>query len=196
MKIDARTLAGTAILAALVVVFDYTMKYSGLKIPFPWLPTLKFDFTGIPIVLSLYLFGFVSGVFTSAIAFVGILARSGDVVSSSMKALAEVSTIVGMKLAMRVASNFRRSAALAAGVSARSVIMAFANLLVLPAHNQIPFLLVIGISPLIVAFNVIQGSISILGGYFIYEAIKLRLPSLIHRNAKERIFGGLKSESV
>jgi len=31
-------LTGTAILAALVLVFDYTLKYSGRKIPFPWVP--------------------------------------------------------------------------------------------------------------------------------------------------------------
>ena len=28
------TLTGTSILAALVIVFDYALKYSGLKIPF------------------------------------------------------------------------------------------------------------------------------------------------------------------
>jgi len=85
MKIDVKTLAGTAILAALVVVFDYTMKYSSLKIPFPWLPFLKFDFTGIPVVLSLLLFGLIPGTFTSIIASVAILTRSGQIVSASMK---------------------------------------------------------------------------------------------------------------
>ncbi|MGQ9506844.1 MAG: hypothetical protein ACUVTB_03160 [Candidatus Bathycorpusculaceae bacterium] len=74
MKITTTALAGTAILAALVVVFDYTLKYSGLKVPFPWLPILKFDFTGIPIVLSLLLFGLAPGAFTSAIAVLAILA--------------------------------------------------------------------------------------------------------------------------
>jgi riboflavin transporter FmnP len=53
MKLSTRTLAGTAVLAALVVVFDYTLKYANLKIVFPWLIYLKFDFTGVPIVLSL-----------------------------------------------------------------------------------------------------------------------------------------------
>ena len=51
-------LTGTAIMAALVIVFDYTLKYSGLKIPFPWYPNLKFDFTGVPIVMSLFMYGF------------------------------------------------------------------------------------------------------------------------------------------
>lgn len=31
-------LTGTAVLATLVIVFDYTLKFSCLKIPFLWLP--------------------------------------------------------------------------------------------------------------------------------------------------------------
>ena len=58
-------LTGTAILAALVLVFDYTLKYSGLKIPFPWFPDLKFDFTGVPIALSLLMYGLPSATTTS-----------------------------------------------------------------------------------------------------------------------------------
>ncbi len=101
MTDKTRTIAGTALLAALVVVFDYSMKYSGLKMIFPWLPFLKFDFTGIPIVLSFYLFGFISSAFTSAIALFAILARSGDFFSASMKALAELFTVVGMAFALQ-----------------------------------------------------------------------------------------------
>ncbi len=40
-------------MAALVIVFDYTLKYSGMKIPFPWYPNLKFDFTGVPIIMKI-----------------------------------------------------------------------------------------------------------------------------------------------
>lgn len=72
-------ITGTAILSALVVVFDYTLKYSGLKIPFPWMPTLKFDFTGIPILLSFLMYGLPSAFTTSLIALFAIVVRSGDV---------------------------------------------------------------------------------------------------------------------
>jgi len=61
-------LTGTAILAALVIIFDYSLKFSGLKIPFPWMPFLKFDFTGVPIVVSFLLFGTSSSAITSTIA--------------------------------------------------------------------------------------------------------------------------------
>lgn len=186
MRIDTRTLAGTAILAALVVVFDYSMKYSSLKIVYPLLPQqkLKFDFTGVPIILSLYLFGFIPGVFTSVIALVAILARSGDVVASFMKAVAELSTVVGVAFALRVTPKFKRSASLVAGILTRCLVMFFANLLVLPAYYQTPLGVAVAISPLIALFNVGQGSISVLGGFFIYEAIRKRIPFLVQKSPR------------
>jgi len=168
-KINSKTLAGTVMLATLVVVLDYALKYSGLKIPFPPLPVLKFDFTGIPIALSLLLYGFVPAIFTSLVALAAILARSGDLTGASMKALAELSTVTGMALGLRYAPKYKRSVAIALGVSARCIFMFFATLALFP----------IWMTPFAVAFNIIQGSISTLGGYFIYEAVKKRISSHI-----------------
>jgi len=100
MDVSTRTLTGTAVLGALVVVFDYTIKFSGLKIPFiPPLQFLHFDFTGVPVVLSLLLFDLVpGGAVTSAVAFFAIFARSGSFVGPVSKALAEFSTILGVAL--------------------------------------------------------------------------------------------------
>ena len=125
MKINTRVLAGTAVLGALVVVFDYAMKYSALKIRFPWLPFLKFDFTGIPIVLSLILFGLMSSVTTSMVAFLAILASSGDVIGASMKGLAEFSTVLGMALGLALLRNvtrLRKPASFVLGISLRTLI--------------------------------------------------------------------------
>jgi len=185
MKIDTKTLGGTAVLGALVVVFDFTMKYSALKIRFPWLPFLKFDFTGIPIVLSFLLFGLMSGVTTSTIALLAILGRSGDVVGSSMKGLAELSTILGMALGLllkRNPSRLRKPASFILGISARSLVMICTNLILIFTgvmalygdYAEIPVI----VSLLVGAFNAVQGSLSILGGYFIYETIVRRIPSL------------------
>jgi hypothetical protein len=52
MKWNTTTLAGTATLSALVVILDYALKYSNLKIPFSFAFHLKFDFTRIPVVMS------------------------------------------------------------------------------------------------------------------------------------------------
>ena len=179
MKMTTRALAGTAILAALVVVFDYAVKYSGLKVPFPWFPVLKFDFTGIPIVLSSLLFGLVPGAFTSAVAFLAILARSGDFVGSSMKGLAEFLTVLGMFLGSKMAKRFKLATSFSLGIAARASVMMLANfaliyagLMPIPSSfREIPLILIL----LTGFFNIIQGVISTVGGYLTYEAIKRRL---------------------
>ncbi len=172
-------LTGTALLAALTIVLDYALKFSGLKIPFPWMPTLKFDFTGIPIALSLLMYGLPSAMTTSAVAFVAIIARSGDVVGASMKFVAEFSTVlgltIGMKLAEKLGPGLSRVSGSSLGIVFRVAAMSLANLAVLPAFYGIPGGVAFGMLPLIAVFNVVQGAITILLGIFIYQAVKRRL---------------------
>lgn len=165
-------LTGTAILAALVIVFDYTLKYSGLKIPFPWYPNLKFDFTGIPIALSLFLYGFPSSVMTSLVAGIGIFARSGNVISATMKLAAELATVLGLHLGDR----FGKYISWGAGLASRIIVMSVVNLYVLPNVYRVPIEAAIGLLPLIGVFNLIQGAITIGLGQFLYEAVRSRLP--------------------
>jgi riboflavin transporter FmnP len=171
IKINSTTLSGTALLAALVVVFDYAAKYSNLKIPFPLLTTLKFDFTGIPIALSLLLFGLIPGVFTSFIAFVAIMARSGNFISSLMKALSELVTILGMAIGLKISKKFRNVFAFMVGVAMRVLIMTPFNVLVFPVE----------VIPLTWVFNILQGAITIFGSCSIYEALKRRFSSVIKK---------------
>ena len=170
-------LTGTAILAALVIVFDYTLKYSGLKIPFPWYPNLKFDFTGIPIALSLFLYGFTPSVMTSLIAGVGIFARSGNVLSATMKVAAELSTVAGLHLGQRLGGQSSKYLAWASGLLSRVLVMTAVNLYVLPSFYGAPMEATIGLLPLIGVFNVIQGAVTVGLGYFLFEAVKSRLPN-------------------
>lgn len=168
-------LTGTAILAALVIIFDFAMRYSGLKIPFPWFPTLKFDFTGVPIALSLFLYGFPSSVTTSLVAGIGIVARSGDVISASMKAAAELSTVLGMHLGNRVKAG-SKYVPMVSGVVLRILIMTVVNLYVFPNVYHVPMEATLVLLPLVGVFNAIQGAITVGLGYFLYEAVKSRLP--------------------
>jgi len=170
---------GTALLAAMVIVFDYALKFSGLKIPFPWMPMLKFDFTGIPIALSLFMFGLPSALTTSLVAFVGIVARSGDILSASMKFIAEFSTVLGLtmglKLAGRLSSRVQNFSGLSLGIVFRVAAMSIANIFVLPVYGY-PTEVAYGMLPLIAVFNVVSGAITILLGVFLYEAVKRRFP--------------------
>ena len=171
-EIKSARLTGTAILAALVIVFDYTLKYSGLKIPFPWYPNLKFDFTGIPIALSLFLYGFPSSVMTSIVAGVGIVARSGNVISATMKVAAELSTVFGL----HIGNRFGKYASWGAGLASRVIVMSVVNLYVLPNIYRVPMEAAIGLLPLIGVFNLLQGAITVGLGRFLYRAVQSRLP--------------------
>ena len=176
-------LTGTAILAALVVIFDYALKFSGLKIPFPWMPMLKFDFTGIPIALSLFLYGLPSAVTTSIVAGVAIFARSGEPIGASTKLIAELTTVLGLALGVNLATRaglsegLSKLSSLFTGLAARVLAMSAVNMIVLPGYYGVPYNVSLGMLPLIGAFNAMQGSITILLGYFLYEAYTKRVPS-------------------
>ena len=182
-------MAGTAALSSLAIVFDYALKYSNLKIPFLWLPYLKFDFTGIPIVISALLFGLIPGMFTSAVASAGILARSGDILGSTSKGLAEFSTIIGMLIGLRMFRRFRAVTSISIGLASRVLIMTIVNLafvytglLLIPSSYKqaaSTWVLIVGI------FNLAEGAISAVGGYVVFEAIKTRAPSLVKRSHEE-----------
>jgi len=168
-------LTGTAVLAALVIVFDYTLKFSGLKIPFPWMPFLKFDFTGVPIALSLLLYGLPSGGFTSAVACLVIIIRSGDVIGSLMKGSAEFSTVLGMALGLYLPVRLRRLFSAVLSLAFRVITMSVFNLVVLPNYYGMPLSVVLGLLPMIGVFNAMQGGITVLLGYFLYEAYRRRI---------------------
>ena len=166
-------------MGALVIVFDYSLKFSGLKIPFPVLPMLKFDFSGIPIVLALLLCGLTSGGATCVVAFLGILARSGDVIGASMKAVAEFSTILGMApFYTRGRGRSGRILGTAAGIVLRALVMTLMNLAILPAFYHFRSEVVAALLLPIAGFNAVQGAISIFGGWVLYQAIVWRIPSL------------------
>jgi riboflavin transporter FmnP len=189
MKQRTTTIAGTAVLGALVLVFDYALKFSGLKIPFPWFPSLKFDFTGIPIVLSLYMYGLYSGATTSSIAFLAILLRSGDLIGASMKAIAEFSTILGMAPFISKSSRIGKSMSIILGLIFRVVAMSLFNSAVLPIFYSAyypTFIAVILFLPLLGAFNIVAGSISIFGGFLIREALVKRIPSIMRTEKNVR----------
>jgi len=178
MRINTRILAGTATLAALTVVLDYAWKYSYLKIQFPLLPYMKFDFTGIPIVLATLLFGFIPGAVTSLVATVAIVARSGDVVGSSMKGLAEFSTILGITVGLKLFRKFRKPVSSLLGVASRVLVMMAANLMAIFVGILSLRESLIVVTLLTGVFNVIQGALSVYGGFVIYEAIRRRAPHI------------------
>jgi len=173
-----REITGTAILGALVVVFDYVLKFAGIKIPFPFFPVLKFDLDGIPIILSLLLYGPYSALTTCFVAFVAILARSGDALGASMKAVAEFGTVLGMIPFYKLNRGRLRGISAVSGVAVRIAIMVAATLAVWPllfkSQNA-----ALAFVPFSAGFNAVAAVISISGGFLIYEALSKRAPALL-----------------
>jgi riboflavin transporter FmnP len=183
-KRESVFIAGTALLGAMVAVLDWTFKIAGLKIPFPIPPLtfLRFDLLGIPMFLSYFLFGFLSGFITSMVAWLSIAYR--DPFSGFMKFVAEFSTIIGVYLVLRTrrpSSHWWKSISMISGVLVRVAVMAIANILLLPIFMPAiykTYTAVIVLIPLMSVFNAMQGVLSVFGGFFLYEAVILRLPSL------------------
>ncbi|HKZ93522.1 MAG TPA: ECF transporter S component [Candidatus Bathyarchaeia archaeon] len=174
-------IAGTALLGSMVAVLDWAFKIGGLKIPFPILPMLRFDALGVLMLLSYFLFGFLSGTITGLVAWGSISLRDPTGFSGFMKFLAEFSTIVGVYLVLRArrpASRWWKTLSMASGVLVRVIAMAAANYLLLPVFTTARIEVVVAWLPAISIFNAIQGAVSVFGGFLLYEAVILRLPSL------------------
>lgn len=171
-------IAGTALLAAVVVVLDY----SRLKVPYPGQPFLKFDALGIPMLLSYFIFGLLSGTITSVVAWLSIAPR--DPFSGFMKFLAEFSTIIGVYVVLRArrpTGRFWKALSLASGVTVRVVVTTIANILLLPVFMPTfyqSYAAVVISVPSFGVFNAIQGTISVLGGFMVYEAVAAGIPAL------------------
>jgi riboflavin transporter FmnP len=169
----SRFIAGTTLLGATVAVLDWLSKIFSLKMPFPLLIYLKFDVIGIPAVMAYLLFGPLSGVIACLVAFLSISFRNPF--SGFMKGLAELATVIGAFLILRVRSPsfLHKRKKIFAGISSvvlRVVVMAVAIIFLIPTW--------IVSLPVLCLFNAVQGTISITGGFLVYEAIMLRLPSL------------------
>jgi len=172
--------AGTAVLGAVVTVLEMT-RFA--RFPFPLFPLLKFDVMGIPMVITYLFFGLIPGSATCFVSFAVISFR--DPFSGFMKALAELATILGAFLILRgkdpSVSNKRKIFAALSGITLRVVVMAIANILLLPVYMPKFYATpeaAMAIVHFVSAFNMIQGAISILGGFIVYEAVTRRMPSL------------------
>lgn len=177
-------LTGTAMLAAMVILFDYTLKYSGLKIPFPPMPYIKFDFTGVPIMLSYFIYGLPSAGTTSLVALLGIFMRKpSGLIDASMKGIAEFTTALGVALGVKLvgdrtlSSPIARGVSIAAGLILRILVMSVCNLIVLPGYRGVPYSVTLGLLPLLGVFNGMQGAISAILGYTLYAAYTRRVTS-------------------
>jgi len=167
------SVTGTAVLGALVIIFDLTLWSLRIKIPFPFFPRLRLDISGIPIVLSLLLYGPFSGFATSTILFLSISFR--DPLSGFMRALAELSTVAGMIPFYTRKSKYGMLMSIVGGVTLRVIVMSLCNMVFLPLLSILSWDAAAALLPFIAGFNVMAGLISCAGGYLLYGALIRRL---------------------
>jgi len=88
----------SALMGALAVI----LTLSGIEIPFPPLPYLKFDLAEIPSILTLGIFDLWSALAVATIHFIALSVFRGWILGPFMKYIAVVSTILGLYIGFRI----------------------------------------------------------------------------------------------
>ncbi|MGC9021467.1 MAG: ECF transporter S component [Candidatus Methanodesulfokora sp.] len=127
-----KDVAAGAILGALAMI----IRILGIKIPFPPIPYLVFEFAEVPVILSLMLFGPIAGLISVLCCWI-ILNVLGEFVpiGPAMFLAASLSTICGIYIGVRAVKKLSMRAALifgyVAGFTLRSIVMTLLNYVIL-----------------------------------------------------------------
>jgi riboflavin transporter FmnP len=163
MKIGSREIAVASVLGALAAMSEI-IPGPPFDVPFPLYPRISWDLTGIPIMVSLFLYGPATGVLTCLIGCSVIFTRNpyGGV----LKVIAELATILGFIILRRgIVPNT------VGAVTSRVLIMTVVNFfylqLFLERTAAVGLLIPIGV------FNVTQALINIIPAYLISWRVRI-----------------------
>jgi riboflavin transporter FmnP len=134
-------------------------------IPFPLYPAISWDLTGIPIMISLMLYGPLSALYTCLIG-CSIIFLRGNIPGGTLKLIAELATVFGFAL-LRKGIVLKSISA----VTLRVGIMTMANFYLLQLFYHIGASFVVGLLAPIALFNVTQALINVIPAYHIYMII-------------------------
>lgn len=138
-------------------------------IPFPLYPKISWDITGLPMMVSLLLYGPGSAVYTCLVG-CSIIFLRGNVYGGIFKIVAELATVLAFGLLKRgVVVNS------AAAVASRVVVMTLANYYLLQLFYRMPEPLVISLLVPVGLFNIAQALINIIPAYIIYSRVRVTL---------------------
>lgn len=135
-------------------------------IPFPMMQKITWDFTGIPIMLSLLLCNPLSAIYTS---FVGcsVIYLRGNNPGWFFKITAELSTVIGFAILRRNIIFDTLKA-----IICRVVVMTIVNYYGLQLFYSIPREVVLNLLPPIAIFNITQALINIVPAYIVFLRVK------------------------
>jgi len=135
-------------------------------IPFPLLPQISWDITGLPMMVSLLLNGSLSAVYTCIIG-CSIIFLRGNLYGGVFKVIAELATLLAF-------ASLNKGVVLksVAAIGSRVLTMTIANYYLLQIFYGMPQSLVISLLPPIGVFNATQALINIIPAYLIYSRLK------------------------
>jgi riboflavin transporter FmnP len=171
-RIDVRVLAVASVFGALSVLLE-VIRGPPFDIPFPLYDRISWDLTGVPMMLSLLLYGPLAGIYTCLIGCAIIFLR-GNLAGGVFKLVAELATLIGYALLRR---GVLLNSVLAA--VARIGVMTAANYYLLPFFYGMPVSVAVGLLPTIAVFNASQAAINIYPAYFLSAVIRRRVPRLV-----------------
>ncbi len=163
-KMGTKEIAAASILGALAALSE-VIRGPPFDIPFPLYPRISWDLTGIPIMISLMLYGPLCAVYTCLIG-CSIIFLRGNVPGGTLKLIAELATLFGFALLRKdvVSKSI-------AAVTSRVGVMTIANYYLLQLFYPITASVVVGLLAPIALFNVTQALINIIPAYLIYLRI-------------------------
>lgn len=172
-SLTPKDIAGMATLAAVASVMEIFA--FDLPIPFPFIPTLTFDPTGIPIAIAGILYGPLAAFVTAGIAGITIASRNPG--SAAFKTAAEMSTAVPLALVVwgfrgRIGSNPRGGLILLGlaglvAIATRVLVMTGFNFAFLALLTLVPAVVVPSLLVPLAIFNVAQGAINVIPAFLI-----------------------------
>lgn len=166
-KIGTREIALASMLGALSALVEI-IPGPPFDIPFPLLPKVSWDITGLPMMVSLFLYGPLCAVYTCVIG-CSIIFLRGNVYGGIFKILAELATLLAF-----AALNRGIVANSTAATGCRVLTMTVANFYLLQLFYGMPQPLVVSLLVPIGLFNVTQALINIIPAYIIYLRVRAR----------------------
>lgn len=164
-RIRTREVALASMLGALSAISEI-MPGPPFDIPFPLLPQVSWDITGLPMMVSLLLNGPLSAVYTCIVG-CSIIFLRGNFSGGVFKVIAELATLLAF-------ASLNKGAVIKSitAVGSRVLTMTIANYYLLQIFYGIPEPAVISLLPPIGLFNATQALINIIPAYIIYSRIK------------------------
>jgi len=164
-KVGAHEIAAASVLGAISALCE-VIPGPPFDVAFPLLPRISWDITGLPMMVSLLLYGPLCALYTSVIG-CSIIFMRGNIYGGTFKIIAELATLMGFSLFRKnfVVDAFKATAS-------RMFVMTVVNYYLLQLFYGIPEKVVLGLLGPIAIFNVTQALINIVPAYVIYLRVK------------------------